>query len=88
MEILDGKKVSNEIKAQIKEKIENEYVNKKTIPFNSWVGKIPWRRKWQPTPVFSPGESHGQSSLAGCSPWGSKSQTRLSDYIIIIDCLG
>ena len=29
-----------------------------------------WRRKWQPTPVFLPGESQGQGSLAGCSPWG------------------
>ena len=36
------------------------------------VGKIPWRRKWQPTPVFLPGESHGQRSLAGYSPWGCK----------------
>ena len=35
-----------------------------------WVGKIPWRRKWQPTPVFLPGESPGQRSLLGCSPWG------------------
>ena len=35
-------------------------------------GKIPWRRKWQPTPVFLPGESHGQRSLAGYSPWGRK----------------
>ena len=35
-----------------------------------WVGKIPWRRAWQPTPVFLPGESHGQRSLAGYSPWG------------------
>ena len=40
--------------------------------FNLWVGKIPWRRKWQPTPVFLPGESHGQKSLAGYSPWGRK----------------
>ena len=40
--------------------------------FNPWVGKIPWRRKWQPTPVFSPGESHGQKSLGGYSPWGCK----------------
>ena len=32
----------------------------------------PWRRKCQPTPVFLPGESHGQRSLAGYSPWGSK----------------
>ena len=35
-----------------------------------WVGKIPWRRAWQLTPVFSPGESPGQRSLEGCSPWG------------------
>ena len=35
--------------------------------FNPWVGKIPWRRKWQPTPVFLPGESHGQRSLVGYS---------------------
>ena len=40
--------------------------------FNPWVGKIPWRRKWQPTPVFLPGESHGQRNLAGYSPWGRK----------------
>ena len=38
----------------------------------TWVGKIPWRRAWQPTPVFWPGESHGQRSLAGCSPWDHK----------------
>ena len=37
-----------------------------------WVGKIPWRRKWQPAPVFSPGESHGQRSLAGSSPWDGR----------------
>ena len=41
--------------------------------FNPWVRKIPWRRVCQPTPVlFLPGESHGQRSLAGCSPWGHK----------------
>ena len=40
--------------------------------FDPWVGKIPWRRKWQPTPVSLPGESHGQRSLVGCSPWGRK----------------
>ena len=38
--------------------------------FSPWVRKIPWRRKWQPTPVFLPGEFHGQKSLAGYSPWG------------------
>ena len=40
--------------------------------FNPWVRKIPWRRKWQPTPVSLPGESHRQRSLAGYSPWGCK----------------
>ena len=40
--------------------------------FNPWVGKIPWRRKWQPTPVFLPGEFHGQMSLVGYNPWGHK----------------
>ena len=36
--------------------------------FNPWVGKIPWRRAWQLTPVFLPGESYGQRSLVGYSP--------------------
>ena len=40
--------------------------------FSSWVGKILWRRKWRPTPVFLPGESKGQSSLAGYSPCSQK----------------
>ena len=40
--------------------------------FGPWVGKSPWRRKWQPTPVFLPGESNGQRSLADYSPWGHK----------------
>ena len=40
--------------------------------FDPWVRKIPWRRKWQPTPVFLPGKSHGQRSLVGYSPWGRK----------------
>ena len=44
--------------------------------FNSWVGKIPWRRKWQPTLVFLPGES--QRSLAGYSSWDGKSWIQLS----------
>ena len=37
-----------------------------------WVGEICWRRKWQPTLVFLPGEYQGQRSLAGYSPWGGK----------------
>ena len=40
--------------------------------FDPWVGKMPWRRKWQPTLLFLPGESHRQRSLAGYCPWGHK----------------
>ena len=42
----------------------------KRLRFDPWVGEIPWRRAWQPTPVFFSGESHGHRSLVGCSPWG------------------
>ena len=38
--------------------------------FDPWVGKIPWRRAWQPIPVFLPGESQGRGSLVGCRLWG------------------
>ena len=44
---------------------------RRRLRFIPWVGKILWRRKWQPTPVFLPGKSHGWRSLAG-SPWGPK----------------
>ena len=50
----------------------------KNLPANAgdtgdpWIGKIPWRRKWQPIPAFVPGESHGQRSLVGYSPWARK----------------
>ena len=47
--------------------------------FNPWVGKIPWKRKWQSTPVFLPGKSYGQRSLAGYSSQGQKSRIQLSD---------
>ena len=40
--------------------------------FDPWVRKIPWSKKWQPTPVFLPGKFHGQRSLSGYSPWGHK----------------
>ena len=40
--------------------------------FDPWVGKIPWRRAWQPTPGFLPGESHGQRILMGYSLWGCR----------------
>ena len=42
------------------------------LGFDPWVGKIPWRRKWQSTPVLLPGKSHGQRSLVGYSPRGCK----------------
>ena len=38
--------------------------------FDPWVGKIPWKRQWQPTPVLLPRKSHGWRSLVGYSPWG------------------
>ena len=44
--------------------------------FQPWVGKIPWRRAWQHTPVFLPRKSHGQRSLVGHSPWGRKELDR------------
>ena len=47
--------------------------------FDLWVGKIPRRWKQKPTPVFLPGEFHGQRSLVGYSPWSHKSQTRISN---------
>ena len=49
----------------------------KRIGFYPWVTKIPWRTAWQPTPVFLGGESHGQRSLVGCSPWVAQSWTWL-----------
>ena len=54
--------------------------------FNPWVRKMPWRRKWQPTPVFLPGKCHGERSLAGYSPWGHKESDttkQLSTYIYV-----
>ena len=42
--------------------------NVKRQEFYAWVGKISWRRAWQPIPIFLPGESHGQRSLEGYSP--------------------
>jgi len=63
---------------------------RKRLRFDPWVRKIPWRQKWQPTPVFLPGKSHGQGRLAGYSPWDCKEtraylthfQKRCDYYII------
>ena len=46
--------------------------SRRRLKFHPWVGKIPWRRSWQPSPVFFPGESHEQRSLASYSLWGRK----------------
>ena len=45
--------------------------------FDPWVGKMPWRKKWQSTPVFLPGKSHGQRSLVGYGPWDCKESDNL-----------
>ena len=45
---------------------------KQRLGFDPWAGKIPWNRKWQPTPVFLPRKFHGQRSLGSYSPWGLK----------------
>ena len=52
--------------------VKNLPVNAGDARVDPWVGKIPWRRKWQPTPGFLPVKSHGQRSLAGCSPQGHR----------------
>ena len=49
-----------------------QYKSHRRCRLDPWVGKTPWRRKWQPIPVFLPGESHGQRSLVGYSAWGHK----------------
>ena len=52
-----------------------QYRRQKRCQFSPWVGKIPWRRKWQPTLVFSPRKSHGQRSLVATVHGVTKSQT-------------
>ena len=58
--------------------------------FDPWVGKIHWRRKWQPTSVFLPGKSHGQRSLVGCSPWGHEESdtTERLHFHFSLSCIG
>ena len=55
--------------------------------FNSWVRKILWRREWQPTPVFLPGESHRQRSLVSCSPWGRRESDVAEWLTLSLFCL-
>ena len=49
--------------------VKNPPANADRHRFDPWVGKIPWRRAWQPAPVFLPGESQGQRSLVGYGIW-------------------
>ena len=50
--------------------VKNPLVNGGDTQFPSLGSEDPWRRAWQPTPVFLPGESHGQRGLVGYTPWG------------------
>ena len=52
--------------------------------FNHWVRKIPWSRKWQPTPAFWPGKFQGQRSLVGYSPWGRKELDRTEKLTLFL----
>ena len=54
--------------------------------FDSWVRKILWRKKWQPIPIFLPGESYGQRSLTGHSPWGHK-ELYMTEHACLL-CVG
>ena len=70
-----------------------QYRRHKRCRFNPWVRKIPWNKKWQPTPVFLPGKFHGQRGLVGYNPQGCKesatterlSTIYLSIYIFLIE---
>ena len=57
--------------SQVAQMVKN-HLHCRRLKFDPWVVKIPWRREWLPTPVFLPGESHGQRSLMGYSPWSRK----------------
>ena len=56
----------------------------------TWHACMHWRRKWQPTPVFLPGKSHGRRSLVGCSPWGRKEldTTECLPFHFSLSCIG
>ena len=70
-----------------------DHLANKRWRFDLWVRKICWRRKWQSTPVFLPGESHGQRSLVGYSPWGGKRvrhglATKAPHHLSVLQCPG
>ena len=57
--------ISSDDTSLVAQLVRNPSAMVRSPGFNPWVGKILWRRKWQPNPVFLPGESHGQRSLVG-----------------------
>ena len=67
-----GRKKRRGIQGQNNTLPEDDCLLGRTPGFHPWVGKILWRRGWLPTPVFLPGECHGQRSLASYGPWGPK----------------
>ena len=69
MPLTSGKEEKKKNKAQV---IQVVQLQRTCLQFDPWVGKIPWKRKQQSTPVFLPGKSHEQTSLAGYGPWGRK----------------
>ena len=62
--------------SEVRASLVAQLVKNLPVMQETWVQSLgweePWRREWQPTPVFLPGESHGQRSLVGYSPWGPK----------------
>jgi len=71
--IYNGEKTASSISGSlVAQRVKHLPTMQETQMFNPWVRKIPWRKKWQPTPVFFPGKSHGRRSLVDYSPWGHK----------------
>ena len=72
----------NWVTEQQQQQQQNTFVFQCRQPgFNPWLGKIPWRRKWHATPLFLPGEPHGQRILLAAVHGFTKSQTQLSSWV-------
>ena len=61
--------------------VKNLPANVGDVGFDPWVGKVVWRRRWKPTPVFLPGESHGQRSLVGYTVHGVAKQPNKTELL-------
>ena len=75
-------KLYSDVRASLEVRNLPESAGDVRCSFDPWVGKIPWNRNWHPTPLFLPGESHGQRSLVGYSPWGHKELDMTEDIPI------